>query len=162
MSQQMNARIKLNPERLNFPLPMIYARTGHSFRILAEKFPEDCTAPYIRVFRPDGAYFDIPGNIGEDGCIFYIIGTCFPLVGHASYEIHATDSEGNPTAIGEGKLEIKTFSASSSPLEPGRPVNIAQIPAKGGGFVQVRMVQDETGEWVYEALAHITDDEVQA
>lgn len=158
MAQQINARIKLNPERLNFPLSMIYARVGHSFVLLVEKVPEDCTDPFVRIFRPDGAYFDIPGNIGEDGCLFYIIGTCFPFVGNAYYEIHATDASGNPTALGEGMLNIKPFSVSTDPMQPGAPVNVAQIPAAGGGYVQIRMVKDSAGEWVYEALNAIPEE----
>lgn len=152
MAQQINARIKLNAERLNFPLSMLYPRTGHSFRLLVEKVPSDCTSPFVRVFRPNGSYFDIPGNIGSSGVTFYIIGTCFPDAGSAKYEIHATDSEGNPTALGEGLLEIKLFSTTTTPVTPGTPVQVAQIPAQGGGVVQIQMVQDSVGEWTYQAL----------
>lgn len=150
--EQTNAIINLAPSRLNFPLAPIYPRRGHSFVFDLRDAPADVTRLFVRIFRPNGAYFDVPANWHEDGrYTAYAIGTCFPDIGCCRYEIHASDYRGNPTALGEGIVTISDFSTTASPAETGEPVQVAQIPARGGGFVNVFMVCDEYGQWVYEA-----------
>lgn len=151
--EQINAYIELSPQRLVRPLATAFPRRGHSFVFAFTRAPADVIGLFVRVFRPNGAYFDVPANWHSELRYHsaYAIGTCFPDVGDARYEVHATDARGNPTALGAGALRIADFSTTASPAETGDPVQVAQIPARGGGFVNVLMVKDEHGQWVYEA-----------
>lgn len=151
--EQTNATVRVDAARLNFPLAPLHARAGHSFRVLLAGVPADVEGVYVRLFRPDGAYYDVRANEHASGAwTAYAVGTCFPAAGQSSYEVHAEDARGNPTALGAGTLDVAPFSASSSPSEPGAPVRVCEIPTKDGALVQIRMVLDDAGEWVYEAV----------
>lgn len=151
--EQTNATVRVDAARLNFPLAPLHARAGHSFRMLLAGVPADVEGVYVRLFRPDGAYYDVRANEHAGGAwTAYAVGTCFPAAGRSSYEVHAEDARGNPTALGAGTLDVAPFSASSSPSEPGAPVRVCEIPTKDGALVQIRMVLDDAGEWVYEAV----------
>lgn len=151
--EQTNADVRVDVARLNFPLAPLHARAGHSFAVRLKGVPSDVRGVYVRLFRPDGAYYDIRANEHADGSwTAYAVGTCFPSEGASSYEVHADDAHGNPTSLGAGTLDVAPFSASTSPVEPGEAVRVCEIPTKDGALVQVRMVKDESGEWVYEAV----------
>ena len=149
---QINAIIHCQPGNLARPTAKLTARQGASFVLGAKNVPDDVTQVYLRIFRPDGAYYDIPGNAHAAGRTFYAIGTCFPDVGSARWELHATDARGNPTALAFGPLEVLPFSAGGDPVTPGETVTVCQIPTADGAMVQVRMVLDETGHWTYQAV----------
>lgn len=150
---QLNAIITCRATRLGLDAETIEARVGHSSRIGLKCVPDDITRIVLRVFRMDGSYHDIPANRHPNGnCTVYVIGTCFPAVGTARYEVHALDARGNPTAIAAGKLVIAPFSVSTEPVSPGSEITVAQIPTADGAMVQIRMVQDESGQWVYQAV----------
>jgi len=150
---QLNALIELNPRRLGAQLVSMTARTGHSMRIALKGVPGDVTGVFLRIFKPNGAYFDFPCNEHPNGAwTVYVIGTAFPDQGDATYEVHATDALGHPTALGMGALSVLPFSVTSTPITPGSTVTVAQVPTSDGSFVQIQMVQDEVGQWVYRAV----------
>lgn len=145
--EQTNAVIYLNPERLDRPLRPIFARQLHSAVLKFAGVPEDCASVVCRVFNTDGAtFYDIPCAPAPDGTSrAYIIGTCFPAVGVAKYEIHAYDAEENPTALGEGEIRVLAFSTSSEPVTPGEPVIVTRIPDANGVMHTISAVSDGAG-----------------
>lgn len=134
-----NARVRVNPRELGRPLDTLQARFGSSFSLEVVDVPEDVSTVFVRVFRAAAdAYFDCPATQNDNGdwnC--YIIGTTFPDVGDAVYEIHATDADGNPTSLGSGKVRIEPFSAGSSPIVQGSEVSVATLPDETGALHQV-------------------------
>lgn len=149
---QLNARINIRPDALQFPLSTVHTRLGMSAVLRLYGVPDDVTGVFVRIFKRDGAHFDIPTNLHTDGTrCAYVIGTCFPDTGATYYEVHATDARGNATSLGRGMVWTRPHSVTGTPIAPGEAVQVAQIPAKSGGMVNVYMVQDEFGSWVYEA-----------
>lgn len=150
---QLNAIVTCRVARLGRDSETVEVRAGHSARIGIRGAPDDITRVVLRVFRPDGSYHDIPANRHPNGnCTAYVIGTCFPETGTARYEVHALDARGNPTAIAAGRLVVSPFSVSTDPIEPGAEISVAQVPTRDGAMVQIRMVMDELGNWVYQAV----------
>ena len=150
---QYNAIINCRPSDLSHENERICVRLGHSIRAAVKSVPDDVTDVFLRVFKPDGSYFDFPTNERPNGIhTVYVIGTAFPDVGESRYEVHASDALGNPTAIASGRLKILPFSVSSTPIAPGSTVTVAQIPTVDGAMVQIQMVRDEVGQWVYRAV----------
>lgn len=145
-----NARVRVNPRELGRPLDTLQARFGSSFSLELVDVPNGVSGVFVRVFRAafDGeAYFDCPASQNDNGdwnC--YLIGTTFPDVGDASYEVHATDDEGNPTSLGAGRVRIKPFSAGSSPITQGSVVSVATLPDETGALHQVVAVNIGTAE----------------
>lgn len=149
---QVNFSVYLDPKRLNVPNAPMKARVGHSVVAWVSGVPDDCTGAYMRVFTEHDAYFDIPLNFHPTLHYHkaYIVGTSFPKVGQFKWEVHATDYNGNRTALGCGLLDVDPFSVTSSPVEQGEPVTVARIPAEGGGWVDVQYVWDGF-DWVAKA-----------
>lgn len=135
-----NGVINLSVTELNRQLPTLHARFASSFSLKMTSVPKDVDGVFVRVFKAidtDG-YFDIPANIDANGdweC--YIIGTTFPELGTAVYEVHAVDEQGNPTALGAGKVTIDAFSAGSTPITQGSEVSVATLPDETGALHQV-------------------------
>lgn len=143
-----NARVRVNPRELGRRLDTLQARFGSSFSLEIADVPQGVYDVFVRVFRAAAdAYFDCPASQNDNGdwdC--YIIGTTFPDVGDAYYEIHATDAEGNPTSLGSGKVRIEPFSAGSSPIVQGSVVSVATLPDETGALHQVVAVNVGTAE----------------
>ena len=157
--EQINTIVDCDVSRLNFPLRTFFARQGHNFVALLKRVPADVTNLFVRVFRENGAYFDItahehPG--GEWSC--RIPAACFPSAGEFQYEVHATAADDQPTAIGEGSLSVSPFSTTTTPIAVGTVQEVAQLPCAGGGFVQVVMKWDGY-EWMPEAVHSATANE---
>ena len=152
MREQTNAEIDCDVVRLDFPLRTWKARQGHNFVARFRRVPADVLGLFVRVFRENDAYFDVTGVESPDGgWTVRVPGVCFPAVGDFRYEVHSTASDGQPAAIGEGRIAVAPFSVTSTPIEPGTVQEVAQIPCEGGGFVQVVMKWDGF-EWMLEAL----------
>jgi len=111
--------------------------------------PDDVTSVVLRIFKTDlTSHYDIPVGRHPNGAgIAYAIGTCFPDVGEAKYEIHAYDAHGNMTALGDGKVSVSPFSTSGAPIEPGQPVYVTEIPDANGVMHRIIAVQNELGEY---------------
>jgi hypothetical protein len=153
MEDMVNANVVVNAKRLDWPLRAWHARVGHSFSARLHGVPGDVAGVFARVFRVDGSYSDFRANMRPNGeWLVYVIGTAFPAVGSARYELHGTDARGNAAALGCGLLDVRDFSVTAEPVEPGAALTVAQIPTADGSFVQIRMVRDTSGEWVYEAV----------
>lgn len=154
--EQINAEVDCDVSRLDFPLRPFKARAGHSFVALFRRVPADVTGLFVRVFKENGAYFDVTGHEHPDGdWTARIPAACFPAAGEFHYEVHAIAADGQPAAIGEGRLLVQPFSTTSVPIAPGTVQEVAQIPCAGGGFVQVVMKWDGF-EWMPEAVASAT------
>ena len=116
MNVMVNANVVVDTRRLDWPLQAWHARVGHSFSARIHGVPGDVTDVFARVFRVDGSYSDIKANMRPNGeWLVYVIGTAFPAVGSARYELHGTDAHGNAAALGCGFLDVRDFSASAEP-----------------------------------------------
>jgi len=144
---QINAKINLDITRLARPLPPLRPKRLHSFVAQFAGIPEDCTSPICRVFKTDLlAHYDIPIAMGGDGIgTAYIIGTCFPAVGTALYELHAYDAHGNMTALGSGQIIIGPFTETAAPIVPGQSVPVMQIADATGALHTISAVPDGMG-----------------
>ncbi|MBO7686917.1 MAG: hypothetical protein J6V72_11070 [Kiritimatiellae bacterium] len=152
MREQMNAEIDCDVARLDFPLRKWKAKQGHNFVARFRRVPADVSGLFARVFKENGAYFDVTGVESPDGgWTVRIPAACFPTVGDFKYEVHATASDGEPAAIGEGQIAVAPFSVTTTPITPGTVQVVSQIPCEGGGMVQVVMKWDGF-EWVMEAI----------
>lgn len=152
--EQINAIVDCDVARLDAPLRPWKARQGHNFVALFRRVPADVTGLFARVFKANGAYFDITGHEHPDGgWTVRIPAACFPNAGEFRYEVHATAADDQPAAIGEGRLSVASFSTTTTPIEPGTVQEVAQLPCEGGGFVQVVMKWDGF-EWVQAAVHH--------
>lgn len=144
---QVNIRIRLNPQQLNFPLPTMYARQLHSFVAAVENIPDDVTAVYVSVFTPGGTRYDVPVARRPNSAagVAYLLPTLFPAVGSAKYEVRASDSSGFETALGSGAVDVAAFSTPMTPTPPDVPVLIQQIPDAQGRLHSIRAVPDGEG-----------------
>lgn len=159
---QTNAIVDCDATRLNFPLRAFRARQGHNFVARFRRVPADATGLFVRVFKADGAYYDVTAHEHADGTwTARIPAACFPAAGESRYEVHATAADGEPCALGEGRLSVAPFSTTTAPVEPGAVQEVAQIPCAGGGFVQVVMKWDGY-EWMPEAVASATANDGEA
>lgn len=140
---QVNAVIDCDVARLNISLRPWFARQGHNFVVDFRRVPADVVKLFVRVFRANGAYFDITANEHQDGrWTARVPAACFGEVGDFSYEVHATAADDQPCAIGEGRISVGPFSTTTTPVEPGEIQEVQQLPCEGGGFVQVMMKWD--------------------
>ena len=157
--EQKNATIDCCLTRLNFPLRPMYARQGHNFVALLQCVPDDVTKLFVRIFRANGAYFDVTAHEHADGrWTARIPAACFPEAGNFHYEIHATAADDEPAALGEGLLLVQPFTTTTTPVAVGTVQEVAQLPCEGGGFVQVVMKWDGF-EWMPEAVHSATANE---
>ena len=149
---QINAEVDCDVSRLDFPLRAWKARQGCNFVALFRRVPADVTGLFVRVFRANGAYFDVSAHEHPGGeWTVRIPATCFPAGGDFKYEVHATASDDQPAAIGEGRLAVAEFSSGSTPTE-GEVRQVAELPTEDGGTVQVVMVYED-GAWTMRAVA---------
>ena len=156
---QINADVDCDVSRLDFPLRAWKARQGHNFVALFRRVPADVTKLFVRVFKSNDAYFDITAHEHPDGgWTARVPAACFPYDGDFKYEVHATAADDQPAAIGEGRLLVQPFSTTTTPIAPGTVQEVAQLPCKGGGFVQVVMKWDGF-EWMPEAVHSATANE---
>lgn len=153
---QINAEVDCDVSLLDFPLRPFKARQGHNFVALFRRVPADVTGLFVRVFKVNGAYFDVTGCEHPDGgWTVRIPAACFPDAGESRYEVHAVAADDQPAAIGEGRLQVLPFSTTTTPIAPGAVQEVAQLPCEGGGFVQVVMKWDGY-EWMPEAVVSAT------
>ena len=156
---QINAEVDCDVSRLDFPLRAWKARQGHNFVARFRRVPADVTKLFVRVFKTNAAYFDITAHEHPDGgWTARVPAACFPFAGDFKYEVHATASDDQPAAIGEGRLLVQPFSTTTTPIAPGTVQEVAQLPCAGGGFVQVVMKWDGH-EWMPEAVHSATANE---
>lgn len=145
---QVNLRIRLDPERMNFPLPTMHARLLHSFVAEIDNIPDDVTQVVMSVFKTDGvSRFDVPVSRRPNSTsgVVYLLPTIYPDTGSSCYEVRAIDARGNETALGEGLVEIAGFSAAISPIEPGKPMTIHAIADASGALHTIAAVPDGEG-----------------
>lgn len=144
----LNAVIQVDAKNLAKPLTTVQARFASSLRLKIVHAPQDVSDVFVRLFRAGtDAYFDCPAN--QDGnadwdC--YAIGTCFPTVGDADYEIHGTDAEGNPTSLGAGRLVVAPFSVNGENVPQGTEITVARIVDTEGRYHAVKAVNIGTAE----------------
>lgn len=157
--EHVNATVNCDVSRLDRPLRPFKARQGHGFVALFRHVPADVEKAYVRVFKENGAYFDVTAHEHRGGeWTARIPAACFPSAGEFKYEVHATAADGQPCAIGEGRLVVDPFSTTTEPVAIGTVQEVAQLPCSGGGFVQVVMKWDGY-EWMPEAVKSATANE---
>lgn len=145
---QVNLKIRLDPERMNFPLPTMYARLLHSFVVEIENIPDDVTQVVVSVFKTDGvSRFDVPVSRkpGTTSGVAYLLPTVFPDKGSSFYEVRATDARGNETAFGGGLVNVSGFSPAIEPVPPDTPRVIHSIADASGALHQIVAVPDGEG-----------------
>ena len=149
--EQINAFVKCDITKLNFPLRPFKAAQGHSFVAKFENVPADITGLYVRIFKENGSYYDVSGKELPDGWIVRIPAACFAVAGEFKYEVHAFSRDDEPCAIGEGAVSVAPWSYTTDPVPVGTVQDVAQIPCENGGFVQVVMKWDGF-EWMPQAI----------
>ena len=150
--EQTNAIVDCDVSRLDFPLRTFKARQGHNFVALIRRVPADVTGLFVRLFKEDGSYFDVTAHEHPGGeWTVRVPAACFPATCDTKYEIHATASDDEPAAIGEGRLVVAPFSMTTTPVEPGMLQHVAELPTADGGTVQVVMVYNN-GTWTMQAV----------
>ena len=155
--EQTNAVIRCDVERLDSMLRPMNARQGHNFVVRLQNVPEDVSGVFVRLFKMDGvAYYDVTAH-EHSGCgwVCRIPAACFPTAGKSRYEVHATSADGQPAAIGEGRLIVGPFSTTTTPVPAGTVQEVSQVPCEGGGYVQMLMKHDGF-EWVPCAVYNAT------
>lgn len=159
---QVNAYIDCDVARLNIPLRTFFARVGHNYVARFRRVPADVTRLFVRVFRANGAYYDISANEHMSGeWSARIPAACFGEVGSFRYEVHATAADDEPCAIGEGGIVVGPFTTTTNPDKPGAVQTVAELPCEGGGYVQVVMKWDGYA-WVQEAVYNASTNEGSA
>ena len=79
--EQTNAIIDCDVTRLDVPLRSWKARQGRNFVALLRRVPADVTGLFVRVFRANGAYFDVQAHEHPGGeWTVRVPATCFPAV----------------------------------------------------------------------------------
>lgn len=148
----MNAIIKVNVQRLNFPLATLFARRYSAFRFVITNVPADLSGVFIRIFSGDESSFnDYPAIMALYGnWCFSLPCLAFSDTGYFIYEIHAENDKGEKVALGRGVVNVKPFSAGGAAGSVGTPVVVAKMPTKDGKWVNCWATMDETGEYVYE------------
>ena len=117
---QINAEVDCDVSRLDFPLRAWKARQGHNCVARVRRVPADVTKLFVRVFKTNATYFDITAHEHPDGgWTARVPAACFPFAGDFKYEVHATASDDQPAAIGEGRLLVQPFSTTTTPIAPG-------------------------------------------
>ena len=130
---QVNAIVKLDVSRLNFPLVPFYARQLHSVVAEIVGAPADVTGVGIRLYTPSGGYYLAPCNPRPNGnWRVRIPALYFPEVGAARYEVFGTDYTGDSTALGSGEVLVGEFGTDT-------PAEIA------GGVLPTLTISDEYG-----------------
>ena len=144
----VNARIRLNPQQLNFPLPTMYARQLHSFVAAVENIPDDVAQIIVSVFKVDGvSRFDVPVSRRPNSAsgVVHFLPTMFPDKGSTRYEVRASDARGYETALGSGLVDVAEFSPAVAPIEPGVPVVLQTILDASGAAHTISAVPDGEG-----------------
>ena len=86
--EQINAEIDCDVSRLDFPLRAWKARQGHNFVARFRRVPADVTNLFARVFKANGAYFDVTGHEHPDGgWTVRVSAACFPEAGEFKYKV---------------------------------------------------------------------------
>lgn len=145
---QLNAVIRVDVSRLNFPTATIHARIGSEFVARFRGVPDDVTNAVLRVYNVGSGYNDINCHRCTNGDIFCRIpGACFLTTGSAHYELRADAASGNGTAISVGLIEVGAFSWDGTPVPPGPPVVITKVTDLAGNAHTLRAIQDDDGNW---------------
>ena len=120
--------IELSPERLNQPLPPLYAGRLSSFvvELAASGVPDDIEAVRILFERTaDSAGNDrnpvtAVATLTDAGAYrAYCSPFCFPDLSETlHYHVMATDTNGNPRWLGSGQLRVRENPANGSADEP--------------------------------------------
>lgn len=120
--------ITLVPDRLNLPLPPIYAGRLSSLVVAVSSLgiPNDIVACSLVIERTPGADgsdrapFKVAGTLQENGTYtFYCSPWCFQVASERlNYHIMATDIRDNPRWLGSGQLRVRTNPANGTPVEP--------------------------------------------
>lgn len=150
--ETLNAIIKVNIARLNWPTDTLNVRRLAAFRARIVGVPDDMSGVFLRLFAHDGSFNDYAAvrlpSIGA--WRINVPAAAFMEVGRFDYEIHAENDEGEPVALGRGVCDVRTFTAGGIAPAANVPFVCAKMPVKGGGWVNCWATMDETGEYTYE------------
>ena len=148
----MNAKIKVQVNRLNFPLQTLFARQFSAYRLKATGIPGDASGVFLRIVSADGQSFrDFPGvSLAVPGeWRVTVPALAFDATGDFLYELHGMQ-DGDAVALGRGRCVVQPFTPGDAAPSPGTPVTFAKMPTRDGGWVNCVAVMDETGEYTYE------------
>jgi hypothetical protein len=114
MRDQTNAIVDCDVARLNAPLRTWFARAGHNFVARFRRIPADVTGVFVRIFQEGDTYFDVDAIFHFSGeWSVSLSASTFPAAGTFRYEVHATASNDEPCALGEGRIEVQPFSTAA-------------------------------------------------
>ena len=150
--ETVNALVKVNIARLNWPTDTLNVRRLAAFRALIVDVPADVSGLFLRLIARNGSFTDYPAVCCPDLGKWRITvpAAAFMEVGRIDYEIHAEADDGEPVALGRGVCDVRPFTAGSIAPAANVPFICAKMPVKGGGWVNCWATMDETGEYTYE------------
>lgn len=150
----MNAKIKVQVNRLNFPLPTLFARQFSAYRATLENVPADVSGVFLRLVKADNVAFnDFPGvplATSSSAWRVAVPAVSFLETGSFFYELHGENEDGEKVALGRGQFCVQPFSSGGVAPKPGTPVTTVKMPTKDGGWVNCYVVMDDAGEYTYE------------
>lgn len=107
--EMVNAEVDCDVARLNVPLRTWRARQGCAFVARLRRVPSDVGGVFVRVTNTV-ASTDCLAHLHADGSwIVQAPPSAFPSAGEFSYTVHAQTADGEPCAIGEGRVKVEVF-----------------------------------------------------
>lgn len=152
MREQINLVIDADVARLDTVLPPIRARVGCEFVIRVHGVPPDCADVVFRVSVEDGEGFhDFPATCNANGeWTARLLPMAFPKIGAGEwYEVRAVAADGQPTAIGRGRVIVGAWSAGTARTFDARRRFVMTIFDEMGCQHAIWAVKDSVGEWTY-------------
>lgn len=149
--KNMNTEIKVDVSRLNCPVRTLFARQYAVYRVRIVDVPGDFLGVFLRLVSNDGAsYRDFAAVATPDSGCWKCTVPAFALseAGNFTYEIHA-ELDGEKAALGRGMVCVMPFTCGGGAPAVDKPVTVAQMPTRDGGWVNCVAVMDETGEYTY-------------
>ena len=152
MREQINLVIDADVTRLDAVLPPIRAREGSEFVVRVHGIPMDCADVVFRVSVEDGdGFLDFPATCNTNGeWKARLLPMAFPKIGAGEwYEVRAAGADGQPTAIGRGRVIVGAWSAGTAQTYDARRRFVTTIFDEQGSQHAIWAVKNDVGEWTY-------------
>lgn len=152
MREQINLVIDADVARLDAVLPPIRARAGAEFVARAHGIPADCAGVVFRISTDGGeGFLDFPASCNANGeWTARLLPMAFPKAGAAEwYEVRAVAADGEPTAVGRGRVIVGEWSAGTAQTYDARKRFVMTIFDEQGSQHAIWAVKDSVGEWTY-------------
>lgn len=152
MREQANLVIDADVARLDATLPPMRARAGAEYVVRVHGVPADCAEVVFRVSKGGGeGFLDFPATCNANGeWTARLLPMAFPKAGAAEwYEVRAVAADGQPTAVGRGRVIVGEWSAGTAQTYDARKRFVTTIFDELGSQHAIWAVKNDIGEWTY-------------